>query len=116
MSPAPDYKTCRTTPHAARSLLRHLGYIAIRVADPAFPIDIIAWKNRSELLFIRARSSRSHIRKERDYTEVTELSRIAGSGTCPGTIQLWVRRASAWDRYHIMPGGYATIKGGVYDL
>jgi hypothetical protein len=42
------------------------------------------------------------------------LVQMAASGTCPGTIQLWIRRAAVWHRYHVMPGGYAAIKEGVH--
>jgi len=114
MSDIPDYTTCRTTPHAARRLLHDHGYTAVRVVSPTLPGDIIAWKNRQEILLIRVKSLKKPIRKDRLVHEMAPLVQMAASGTCPGTIQLWIRRAAVWHRYHVMPGGYAAIKEGMH--
>lgn len=114
MSDIPDYTTCRTTPHAARRLLLERGYTAVRVVPSALPVDIIAWKNRHEILLIKVKSLRRPIKKEHLIREMAPLVQMAASDTCPGTIQLWIRRAAVWHRYHVMPGGYAAIKEGVH--
>lgn len=116
MSDTPDYSTCRTTPHAARRLLQELGYTAVRVVTPTLPIDIIAWKNRQEILLIKVKSLRRPLKKDCLVTEMNPLFQMAASGTCPGSIQLWIRRAAIWDRYHVMAGGFAAIKEGVHGI
>lgn len=115
MSPAPDYTTCRIVPYAARNLLRESGYLTARLTSPDIPVDLLAWKNRDNLLFVRTRSSRVPVRANHYGAEVRSLSRMAGSN-CPGDVELWIRTQSQWDRYRIMSGGAYAVPEGVHGL
>lgn len=115
MASAPDYATCRTTPFTARSLLKTLGYTVARVSGLEFPVDLIAWKNKTDILLIRIRSFRSTFSLEHLSGDIRSLSGMAASGTCPGEIQLWVRVKAQWKRYRVMPGGIISVPGGRYD-
>ncbi|MDD1730283.1 MAG: hypothetical protein LUQ50_14600 [Methanospirillum sp.] len=99
----------RAAEQHVRSMLHILGYDSVRVLSPGSPINLIAWKNRADILCIQVRLSRSFQGHEAYQEHIRSLIHLARTGNLPGDLQLWLRTRKDWTRYAISPYGAMPI-------
>jgi len=90
-------------------MLDTLGYDSFRVLSPGSPINLIAWRGRTDILCIQVRRSRSFPSTEAYQENIRSLIHLARTGNLPGDLQLWLRTGRDWTRYAISPYGAMPI-------
>ena len=106
---SPNYETGRTAEYSARDYLRSKGYEVLHIADAHGPFDLIAWRNKTDLLLIQIKSSRVNVDVSFYQQEIETLVHLVSDGTIPGDIQFWFRSKWNWHRYQILPGGFLPV-------
>lgn len=110
MPSSPSWKLGRTATHSARQILIRDGYEVIRNADPHGFVDLIAWKDRSDLLFVRVKSTRTAgVTASHYQNEIAHLVELIAN--LPGDLELWIKSHDLWSRYRILRGGAVAIGG-----
>lgn len=89
---------------SARNILISEGYQVEKVAGNDAVFNLIAWKEESDILFIRIRRSRKPgiFQFEKD---IHILSNLVKHQKIPGAVEIWVLSSGHWKRYHILKGG-----------
>lgn len=111
MTDTPHYQTVRTISYSAKSYLASLGYCTVRVSPSPVPIDIIGWKGRDELVFVKVISSKEWKNPEKFQLRVKELAGLARSVPLKAEVELWTSVPGCWNRYRVFPGGICALSG-----
>ncbi|HWQ65905.1 MAG TPA: hypothetical protein VN372_03425 [Methanospirillum sp.] len=114
MHPQSSY-SCRTAEQYVRSMLATLGYDSFRVLHALCPINLIAWKDRNQILFVQVRLKRSFKDTRAFQENIKELCQFVREGRYPGEIQLWMKTGKVWIRYAISSYGAMPISWGRAD-
>lgn len=103
------YIAGRAAEYEARDILQIAGYDVIRAARSHGLFDLIAWKNRTDILIIKVKRTRSEVPASIYHADITSMAKEVEDDRLPGDAQLWVKSTKGWARYLITSGGAVPV-------
>lgn len=103
------YIAGRAAEYEARDILHQAGYDVIRAAGSHGLFDLIAWKNRVDILIIQVKRTRSPVPASTYHREIASIAEAVSAERVPGDAYLWVKTTKGWIRYLITGGGSMPI-------
>ena len=103
------YIAGRAAEYEARTILQNAGYDVMRAAGSHGLFDLIAWKNRVDILLIQVKRTRSPVSASAYHGEITRIAEAVSNDLLCGDAHLWILSTKGWIRYLITSGGAVPV-------